>query len=79
MWTNGAYRQATDAGRPGPKWPSKIESILGTCMSQNLSRDRRLAWPASEKHFERLISHFGSTMRKQLNYSSPASPIGLAQ
>ena len=24
---------------------SKIESILGTRMSQNLSRDRRLAWP----------------------------------
>ena len=56
MRTNGAYRKATDAGRPGPRWPSKIESILGTCMPQNLSRDRRLACPLGTLRHTRITS-----------------------
>ena len=36
-------RQRTPGGR-GTNRLSKIESILGTGMSQNLSRDRRLTW-----------------------------------
>ncbi len=38
-----AWRSGTEAGRPGPNKSSKIECVLGTWTSQNISRDQRLA------------------------------------
>ena len=53
---------------------SKIESILGTRMSQNLSRDRRLAWPGRSRARRRTSGVCSRTVRRKSVHFPALSP-----